>query len=203
MITKYVRAALIIFTLVALPSGLPAQEKERSRTMPPEFEEYTSYGAFFKASVPKDWGRNESISEHRLGSEFGVDLKGPKSKDGAYLRISLIYYAPDHHMFKNIEEYLRLNARPDATLRIEGETYGEVTAIVVAHHPGRQFERRTFEYIPPYGVDPQKVPIYEYRVVFPGETGGIYVLIYHAPEDLQKENLGIFKKILTSFKPAP
>ena len=206
---KRVLRALCMIAIVAmsgataaLPPCLQAQEKERGQTTLAEFEEYTSDGAFFTALVPKAWARNESISQGRQNREYGVDLKGPKSKDGAYLRISLIYYAHDHPRFKTIEEYLRLNSRPDPTLMIKGETYGAVTSVTVAHRPGRQFERRTFEYIPPYGVDPQKVPIYEYRVVVPGETGGLYALIYHAPEDLQKESLAIFKKILANFKPA-
>lgn len=198
---KYARAALAILILAALPPGLPAQGKEGNRTMPAE-ESYTSDGAFFTAPLPKGWEKSESISEGRQNREFGVDLKGPKSKDGAYLRISLIYYASDHPRFKTVEKYLRLNSRPDPTLRIKGEAYGPVTAVVVANRRGKQFERRTFDFIPPYGVDPKKVPVYEYRAVVPGKKEGFYTLIYHAPEDLRKENFGIFKRILAGFKPA-
>ncbi|MDD5210101.1 MAG: hypothetical protein PHV36_11990 [Elusimicrobiales bacterium] len=199
---KFTRAALTVLILAALQPGLPAQQSERSQAMPAGFQEYTSDGAFFTAQVPVDWDKSESISEGRLNREFGVSLKGPKSKDGAYLRITLLYYAPDHARFKTVEKYLRLNSRPDPLLTIKGETYSRVSAIVVAHRPAKQFERRTFDFIPPYGVDPKKVPVYEYRVVFPGKKEGIYVLIYHAPEDLKKENLAVFKKIMASFKPA-
>lgn len=170
--------------------------------MPAGFQEYTSDGAFFTAQIPTGWDKNESISEGRLNREFGVSLQGPESKDGAYLRITLLYYAKDHPRFKTVEKYLRLNSRPDPLLTVKGETYGPVTPIVVAHRPAKQFERRTFDFIPPYGVDPEKVPIYEYRVVFPGKKEGMYVLIYHAPEDLKSGSIGVFKKIMASFKPA-
>jgi hypothetical protein len=174
-------------------AGIPAA--------PDGMEPYTADGNFFTALVPSGWEKNENITQGRQSREFGVDLKGPQNKRGAFLRISIIYYSPDHPRFKTHEKYLRLNSKPDPTLRIKGETYGPVKPLTVAGRRGTQFERKTFDFIPPYAVDPKKVPVYEYRAVIPGKKGGFYAIIYHAPEDLRAANAALFKKVLGGFKP--
>ena len=192
-------AALAALLLVAAPAALPAQGTAPAAK---DMESFTCDGAFFTALLPKGWQKHEAITEGRQNREFGVTLKGPKNADGAYLRISVLFYAADHARFKTADKYLNLNAYPDPTLKIKGETYGPVKAAVVAGRRGQQFERKTFDFIPPYGVKPKKVPVYEQRLVIPVKKGGFYVLSYHAPEDISAKNLPVFKEILKSFKPA-
>lgn len=173
-----------------------AQETKKMHT---DLVDFTCDGDYFTAKVPKTWPKNESISMGRQAREYGVDLKGPKGKAGAYTRISLTYYGPDHKRFKTVEKYISLNSKPQ--MNIKGEKYGPVSNVMVASRNGKQFERRTFEYIPPYSVKPVEVPVFELQVVLPGKKGGFYALTYHAPMDLAKENMAVFDEVLLRFKP--
>ena len=181
---------------LALIHNSGAQDNKNTQK---DFEDYICDGNFFTARVPKGWPKHESITAGRQAKEYGVDLKGPQGKDGAYLRISLTYYGPDHGRFKTMEKYIRLNTRP--AMPIKGEKYGPVSNIMAANRKGKQFERRAFEFIPPYAVEPKKVPVFERQVVLPGKKGGFYALTYHAPMDLAKENLPVFEKVMLYFKP--
>lgn len=166
-----------------------------------QMEKYTCDGNFFTAMVPKDWAKKENISSGRQAREFGVDLKGPANKDGAFSRISLTYFAPDHARFKTMEKYLRINAAPDPDFPVPGEKYGPLSAVLVGNRRAQQFELRTFSFIPPDAVEPLKVAVYEKHVVVPGLKGGFYVLTYHAPADIAKAGAGVFKAVLAGFKP--
>jgi len=77
-----------------------------------DFDDFVCDGNFFTAKIPKGWPKSESITTGRQAREYGVDLKGPKSRDGAYARISLTYYAADHRLF-TMDKYILLNSRPD------------------------------------------------------------------------------------------
>lgn len=165
------------------------------------YEKYTSDGAYFSVMAPAVWQKHEAISEGRQNREFGLTLKGPKNTAGAYLRVSVIFYAPDHPRFKTAEKFIKRNAFEDPTMKIKGETYGPLKPIILAGLRGQQFERKTFDFIPPYGVNPKKVPVIQYRVVLPGKKGGFYVLTYHAPQDISAQSLPVFKKITDTFRP--
>lgn len=193
---------LIKALMILCCAGAAACAHAKTAGEKPQMTAFTCDGNFFKAMVPKDWGKTERISAGRQAREFGVDLKGPAGKDGAFSRISLTFFGADHPRFTTMDKYLGINAVPDPDLPIEGERYGPLTKVLVAGRSAKQFELNTFSFIPPYAVNPVKVPIYEKHIVIPGKKGGFYVLTYHAPADIAKANIGVFNAVVKSFKPA-
>lgn len=169
--------------------------------MPAGFEEYICDGAFFKAQVPSVWRKTENITAGRQEKEYGADFTGPSNKDGAYARISLLYYGPDHGRM-TLEKYLQLNSEPDPLLPVAGEEFGEVKDVKLAGRAAKTFDRKTFDFLPPYAVEQKKIPVYERRVVFPAGKGGFYVLAFHAPADISRELWPVFEKVLDGFSPA-
>jgi hypothetical protein len=170
---------------------------------PVELVNFVCDGNYFSVKLPKAWPKTEMITAGRQAREYGVDLKGPKNSEGAYARISIIYYGANHRLVKTMDKYIRLNSGPDTSLPLAGEEYGPVRDISVAGRKGKTFEVKTFVFIPPYGVKPKKVPVLEKKVILPGEKGGLYVLIYHVPSDIAQANSQIFEKTLNTFKPGP
>ena len=194
------KLTIIVPALLAVSLALvQASRAQADKTMQTDTANFTCDGNFFTAKVPEGWAKSESISLGRQAKEYGVDFKGPKDKDGAYARISLTYYGPDHRRFKTMEKYINLNSRP--LMAVKGEKYGPVANITAASRRGKRFERRTFDFIPPYAVKPLKVSVFEVQVVLPGKKGGFYALTYHAPMDIEKANMPVFDKVLLDFKP--
>lgn len=193
----------IYFALALLPALAcgPDTAKEAAKPMQPGFKEYTCDGAFFKAQLPSAWQKTENVTTGRQAREYGADFTGPSNQDGAYTRISLIYYGPDHARM-TFKKYLDLNSLPDPLLPIAGETFGPVQDVKLAGRAAKSFDRKTFDFIPPYAVRQKKVPVYERKVLLPGEKGGFYALTLHAPADISKEIAPVFEKVLDSFSPA-
>ncbi|MHB0996409.1 MAG: hypothetical protein ACYC2I_08580 [Elusimicrobiales bacterium] len=186
--------------LAALACG-PDKGRETAKTMQPGFMEYTCDGAFFKAQVPSSWKMMENVTTGRQAKEYGADFAGPSNKDGAYTRISIIYYGADHARM-TFEKYLDLNSKPDPLLPIAGEAFGQVQDFSLAGRAAKAFDRKTFDFIPPYAVNPKKVPVYERKVVLRGEKGGFYALTLHVPADISREFTATFDKVLDGFSPA-
>ena len=164
------------------------------------FERFICHKNHFTASIPSDWVSNEDIIDSDTTREYGVDLRGPKSADGAYVSIEVIYYGPDHGRFKAPEDFIRVNADPDDPLKIEGESVTPVTAVKIAGRDAVQFDRKTFLFLPIYSVDQKKIPMFERLIVMKGERG-FYLLKYSAPEDLAGQYLPVFDKVAGSLKP--
>jgi len=165
-----------------------------------DFRDFVCDGDFFTAKIPGTWPKSESITAGRQAREYGVDLKGPRNKDGAYSRISLTYYAADHRQF-TMDKYIRLNSIPDSSMLILGKKYGPVCDVTVGGRKGKMFEIQTFDFIPPYAVKPKEVAVLEKAVVLPGKEGGFYVIEYHAPLDIAEANMKLFDEVLANFKP--
>lgn len=193
---------LIKALLICCCAGLTACAHAKTVKEGADMEQFTSDGNFFTAMVPKAWAKTERISAGRQAREFGADFLGPTSKDGVPARISLTFFGADHDRFTSVDKYLRINAKPDPDMTVEGEKYGPLTKTKIAGRGASQFEVNTFSFIPPNAVNPKEVPIYEKHIVVPGKKGGFYVLTYHAPADIAKANIGVFDAVVKSFKPA-
>ncbi len=133
--------------------------------------------------------------EHGL---FQVVMLGPRSSEGPRTEITVSYFAPDNHRYKAVDKYLRLHAHP--VMAISGETYSEVREEQFGDRKALRFELLTFEFLPPYSVDPKKIPVHESYVVFPA-SAGFYVLSCHAAMDRKELVLGLFELVLASFQP--
>jgi len=87
-----------------------------------------------------------------------------------------------------------------AGLQIEGERYSAVKNVKIAGRPARQFDRTSFEFVPPNLAHSKKVAIFErYAVIVAKE--GFFVLNYYAPMDAARANIKHYEALLASFKP--
>ncbi len=183
-----------VFILAGVGRSFPALAESLA------LEDYTSYDNSFEASVPAGWVRTEDIGNAGTGGETWVDLRGPQNEDGAFTGITFIYYHPDHPRFTSTDKFIRVNTDANDGLLLPGENVGPVVPVTVAGIPARQFERRTFIFIPPYAVDPVKIPMFERVIVLEGKKG-FYVLKFSSPENVYQDYLGIFEEVAGSFKP--
>lgn len=197
MLKKNMKAVLAL--LLACAAAGPASAGGKAAM---QMEKFVCDGNFFTAMVPKGWEKHEGISSGRQAREFGVDLKGPKSKDGVNARISLTYFGADHARYKTMEKYMRINSKADPDFPVAGEEYGPVSVVLVANRRAQVFELKTFTFVPPHAVKPLKVTVFERHIVVPSLKGGFYVLTYHAPADIAKANLPAFEAVVAGFKPA-
>lgn len=164
------------------------------------FKEFICYRDFFRVKVPAEWEQYEEILMADETKEYGIDLKGPANKDGAFTSITIIYYGPDHGRM-TMEKFIELNAHEDESLKIEGEKYGEITSVVVAGETASQFDTTDFLFLPIYAVEQMKIPMLNRTIVLKGKKGGFYVLEYSSPEDSFAQYLRIFMDVLASFNP--
>lgn len=182
-----------IFSLLLLAAA-PAFGGESAA---PGLEQYVSDGNFFTASVPVSWEKSEEILLGRQEKEYGVDMSAPGGPP-APAAISILYYAPDHAMFKTHEKFLNTQLKPPT--RIKGEVTGKVKDVLVNHRRARTFDKRTFDFIPPYSPTPKKIEMFERCVVMPAKKG-FYVLNFRTKKGDEKAYLPVFDKVLQSFKP--
>lgn len=180
--------------------AVDGQATAANETASPELTEFICHRNFFRVNVPSDWVQYEEIMMADETKEYGVDLKGPANKDGAFTSMTLIYYGPDHKRF-TAEKFLKLNAYEDAGLKIEGEKYGKITDVVVAGQPANQFDKTEFLFLPIYAVEQVKIPMVKRTIVLKGKKGGFYVLEYSSPKDSFAQYLKIFEDVLASFRP--
>lgn len=164
------------------------------------FEDFICYNNYFTAKIPKSWVKYENIIGGEVAKEYGVDLKGPKNKDGGFSSISIIYYGPDHGYFTSAEKFLKLNADPHDSLSLPGETVGPVKTVSIAGRSASQFDRKEFLFISLYAVDQVEIPMFERLIILKGNKG-FYVLTYSAPEDIAGESMKIFDQVIASFTP--
>ncbi|MBI4656768.1 MAG: hypothetical protein HY746_08500 [Elusimicrobia bacterium] len=173
-----------------------AETAEKGRGL--NFEDYISDENSFSARIPSDWEKNEDIIFGRQVKEYGVDLRGPANKEGAYVAVSATYFGSDHEVFKTHEKYIAANLK--SSNQAMGEKTGKVRTIAVAGRTASQFDRNTFISAPLHSVDAKRVKIFQRKIVVPAKKG-FYVLTYQAPMDLAKKYLKIFDAVLNSFKP--
>lgn len=185
--------AVVMFAVTGRVNMLSASEKE-------VFKNYTCHMNYFTAKIPKSWVRHENITAGEAAKEYGVHLRGPQNKDGGFTSISIIYYGPDHGRFNSAEKFLKLNSDPNESMPLPGETFGLVETVSIAGRSASQFDKKTFIFIPPYAVEPVKIPMFERTIVLKGNEG-FYALTYSAPEDISGEYMEIFEQVIASFTP--
>lgn len=182
------------FTLLVLAAGVLGAEPPRARA----FEKFTSDGAFFTAMIPSDWEKAEEIILGRQEKRYGADLTAPKMAEGAFTNISLIYFGPDHLMFKTYEKYIARNMEMPRKKKGEQTTGPHET--VLNGRKAFSFEVQRYEAIPPGAPDPARVLIYRKQIIIPAKKG-FYALILESPKSAAKSYLAVFDKICASFKP--
>ncbi len=189
---------LFIAIIVGGMAGLVFAEADLPGGAGEGSEKFICYKNFFTVNIPTSWEKYEEILAADEEKVYGVDLKGPQNQEGAFTSISVQYYGPDHLMFQFAEKFIEANSK----VRIaEGEKVGPLTTATLAGRPARQFDRNVFLLIPPHAVTPKQIPMFERLIVLPGLKGGFYVLQYSSPEDLSKQYMEIFEKVVASFKP--
>lgn len=166
----------------------------------PPLAAYVSDGDLFQVSLPAAWSRNESITARRQLLQYGVDSVGPGSAQAGYPRISIMYYSKGHKQFRTMEKYVAENSRPAGFSPLKGEKFSSVSSARAAGRPARQLEAVRVEYLPPHSARPRKISFYQRQLVFPGKTGGFFVLEYYAPLDAAKEFLPVFESVAASLK---
>lgn len=177
-----------------------AEAKNVATLAEERFENFICYNNYFTAKIPAGWNKYEDILDGEATREYGVDLQGPQNKDGAYTSITVIYYLPDHVMFQTVEKFIEVNANPNDYMNRHGETVTPVKEIPLAGTSASTFDRKTFLFIPPYAVKPNKIPMFERLIVLKAKEG-FYVLKFSSPEDSYPNYLGTFEKVVKSFKP--
>jgi len=179
-------------------------------------------GSYFSCDVPPEWSRVEG-SGFGLSDEekktYGITLGAPESGE-IPVRISLYYYAEGNLMYKSLEHYLNLFAKPALGTALEGSSYGEVTPAKVGGRDGMMFERLKQEFVPlQNSLDPsdspgregivyerrremmaRAVPVKERFMLLPAKAG-FYALRYSAPADKFAKYLPVFEQAAKRFYP--
>ena len=164
LLTMFLTGLVFTSLLSADPEKVTPAESET-------FETFICYNSCFTASIPSDWVRYEDIMDSEATREYGVDLRGPKNADGAYVTIDIIYYAPDHDMFKTAEDFIRANANLRETLKAQGESVTPVTATQIAGRDAVQFDKKAILFLPFDSADPKKIMMFERLIVMKGKEG--------------------------------
>jgi len=187
----------IAFTLVFLAAGFlnaePSKEPKEQA-----FEKFTCDGNLFTAMIPSDWEKAEEIILGRQEKRYGVDLTAPQMAEGAFTNISLIYFGPDHLMFKTYEKYIAKNM--EMPRKKKGEKTTGPREITFNGRKALTFEVQRYDSIPPGAAKPSYVLIYQKQIVIPAKKG-FFVMILEAPKSAAKTYLTVFDKIGASFKP--
>jgi hypothetical protein len=166
----------------------------------PALDYYVSDGDLFHVSLPVAWARNEAITARRQLLQYGVDSIGPGSAEDGRPRISVMYYAKGHKQFRTMDKYVTVNSRPAGFSPLKGEKFSPVSSARTAGREARQLEAVRVEYLPPHSARPRKIRFYQKQLVFPGKTGGFFVLEYYSPLDAAKEYLPVFEAVAASLK---
>lgn len=179
-------------------------------------------GSYFSCDAPPDWSRVEGTGFGLSDEEkktYGITLGAPESCE-IPVRISLYYYAEGNLMYKSLEHYLNLFAKPVLGVALEGSSYGEVTPAKVGGRDGMMFERLKQEFVPLHNsLDPsdspgregivyerrremmaRAVPVKERFMLLPAKAG-FYALRYSAPADKFAKYLPVFEQVAKRFYP--
>jgi hypothetical protein len=179
-------------------------------------------GSYFRCEIPPDWLRGEGAGFGLTDEEkktYGITLTAPESGE-VPVRISLYYYAEGNLMYKTLDHYLNLFAKPALGVVLAGSSYGEVTPAKVGGREGMMFERLKQEFVPLHnrldlsdspgreGVVYERrremmaraVPVKERFMVLPAKSG-FYALRYSAPADTFVKYLPVFEQVTKRFYP--
>ena len=209
----------------AAPSPAPAVPADLSPEVPDPYGFVTmKVGDYFSCDIPQDWSRDEGTGFGLSAEEkkaYGITLTAPElttgvpAASGIPVRISLTYYAEGSLMYKNVDHYLKVFARPALGVALEGSSYGELTPVRIGGRDGTMFERDKNEYlfggtnsgdIPP-GVNVRRrldavpVPVKERFIVLPAKSG-FFALGYSAPAERYAKYLPVFEEVARRFYPA-
>ena len=179
-------------------------------------------GSYFSCDIPPDWSRVEGTGFGLSDEEkktYGITLGAPESVE-IPIRISLYYYAEGNLMYKSVDHYLNLFAKPALGAALEGSSYGEVTPAKVGSRDGMMFERLKHEFVPLHkrldlsdspgreGIVYERrgemmaraVPVKERFMLLPAKSG-FYALRYSAPADKFAKHLPVFEQLTKRFYP--
>jgi hypothetical protein len=124
-------------------AGVLNAESSKERAL----EKFTCDGNFFTAMIPSDWEKAEEIILGRQEKRYGVDITAPETAEGAFINISLIYFGPDHILFKTYENYIVKNMKMPRKKKGE-KTTGPVE-LIFDDRKAITFETERYESIPP------------------------------------------------------
>lgn len=196
------RFFLVLLSCFFLANGALAQEPAVKINSPyqikpdRQFLPFTCYSNYFKVQVPADWKLYEDITAADAEKVYGMDVKGPANKDGAFTSITVLYYGPDHLLFKSPEEFIKANSTPKG--RGTAEKFERVTPADVAGKKASRIDRHVFLTLP---SRKEAIPMHELLFVLPVEKGGFFVLEYSSAEDVFDKYVSIFDVVLATFKP--
>jgi len=179
-------------------------------------------GSYFSCDAPPDWSRVEGTGFGLSDEEkkiYGITLGAPESVE-IPVRIFLYFYAEGNLMYKNVDHYLNLFAKPALGAALEGSSYGKVTPAKVGSRDGMMFERLKQEFVPLHNsLDPsdspgregmvyerrremmaRAVPVKERFMLLPAKAG-FYALRYSAPADKFAKYLPVFEQAAKRFHP--
>jgi hypothetical protein len=190
----------------------------------PEEPDYkpVDVGSYFSCDVPPDWSRVEGTGFGLSDEEkktYGITLGAPESGE-IPVRISLYYYAEGNLMYKSVDHYLNLFAKPALGVALEGSSYNEVTPAKVGSRDGMMFERLKQEFVPLHNsldvpgspgregivyerrreMMARAVPVKERFMLLPAKAG-FYALRYSAPADKFVKYLPVFEQVTKRFYP--
>jgi len=165
-----------------------------------EMAEYVSDGDLFRVSLPAGWATSEQITSRRQLLQYGVDAIGPGSELAGYARISVMYYAKGHKQFRTMEKYIAVNSRPRGFTPLKGESFSPVGQARAAGRQASRLEAVRVEYLPPHAAQPRRVRFFQRQLVFPGKTGGFFVVEYYAPLEAAERGIPLFEAVAASLK---
>ncbi len=191
---KIVRTLLFAFMLILFiaPMARAGETEEQA------CEKFTCDGNFFTAMIPSDWEKAEEIILGRQEKRYGVDLTAPETAEGAFTTISLIYFGPDHVLFKTYEKYIAKNI--EMPRKKKGEETTGPRELIFNGRKAITFETQQYDSFPPGAANPASVLIYQKQIVIPAKEG-FFVMILESPKTVAKAYLDIFDKIGASFRP--
>lgn len=191
----------LFLALVFLSAAAQAKEPRKEATVKKTqaYERYAMEGNHFKCDFPKGWTTSRDSIADKVEKVYGAEAVGPRTKEGAPVRISVDYYSKENTLFKDSSEYLDRNTK-EGILKIKEDKYGPAKDITVAGLKGKIFERETSIYLPPNNPMAVKVAIKE-KVTVLAAKEGFYVLRYYAPAAMYVKHLSAYDKTLKSFEP--
>jgi len=142
------KRAIVVWGITILVAGLsiPLNNTVYAAEKPDAFEEYISYGNYFKCLLPKGWSRNEAPDSSRDASKvYGIEVYQGRSEHR--IGISVKYYAADNKLHKSAEKFIGTHSRPlFGGPETEGEKYGPVEEILIKGVKARIFERERYDF---------------------------------------------------------
>lgn len=189
--------------LLGLISKLEKLRDEAVELMVPriyccEAAQYTIEGNYFKCDLPDGWGVNRDRLADEVEKVYGLEVVGPRTKEGVPVRITVDYYSRDNTLFESSAEYIKRNTA--RLIIIKGDRYSPVRTIKVANRDAKTFETEITDYSPPSSPMAVEIAIKNKLVVLPASEG-FYVLRYYAPASVYEKYFFLFEKTLKSFTP--